>query len=304
MKKIFHAVREYLTDLDPLTAAVFILYTAILVFLNYYFGINKYITRLDVAKEYPLWSLLFCCSFVLPYSWILYFNKKHHVLKWRFVLMLMAAPLIFGWKMSSKIHMRFSSDEIENAYWNVIAYWPTKLVVVLAALFIIAETTERSSMFGLRQKVPSMKPYWLMLLIMLPLIALASLQPDFLDMYPKFQNLKFLQLQGWFHRLLFELSYGSDFIGIEMFFRGFLILSFAKYVGKDAILPMAVFYCTIHFGKPLAECISSFFGGIVLGIITYHTRSILGGLLVHLGIAWLMELGGFLGNLHLHHVRL
>jgi hypothetical protein len=31
--------------------------------------------------------------------------------------------------------------------------------------------------------------------------------------------------------------------------------------------------------------------------VVYNTRSIAGGLLVHLGIAWLMELGGYFGNI-------
>ena len=137
-----------------------------------------------------------------------------------------------------------------------------------------------------------------MLLFMVPLITAASTQPDFLAMYPKMGSVRFLNEgsgNGW-HQLLYELSYGTDFIGIELFFRGFLVLAFAKWVGKDAILPMAVFYCTIHFGKPLGECISSFFGGMILGVLTYHTRSIIGGLIVHLGIAWLMELGGYIGR--------
>jgi len=101
---------------------------------------------------------------------------------------------------------------------------------------------------------------------------------------------------SWWHKLIFELSYGSDFFSIEIFFRGFLVLAFAKWAGKDAILPMACFYCTIHFGKPLGECISSYFGGLILGIVVYNTKTIWGGLIVHLGIAWLMEIGGWLGN--------
>ena len=137
-----------------------------------------------------------------------------------------------------------------------------------------------------------------MLLIMVPLVALASTQKDFLSMYPKLNNVQFFldQKNGGLYKLLYELSYGSDFFSIELFFRGFLILAFAKWAGKETILPMALFYCTIHFGKPLGECISSYFGGIILGVITYYTQSIFGGLMVHLGIAWLMELGGFLGN--------
>ncbi len=95
----------------------------------------------------------------------------------------------------------------------------------------------------------------------------------------------------WPYKLLYELSYGIDFLTIEVFFRGFLILAFARYAGKEAILPMAAFYCCIHFGKPLCECITSYFGGIDIrcGGVD-HTRSIWGGLIVHLGIAWLMEL--------------
>jgi membrane protease YdiL (CAAX protease family) len=98
------------------------------------------------------------------------------------------------------------------------------------------------------------------------------------------------------YNLLYELCYGSDFFTIELFFRGFLVLAFAQYVGKDAILPMAAFYCCIHFGKPLFECISSYFGGIILGVIVYRTKSIWGGLITHLGIAWLMEIAGYWGN--------
>jgi hypothetical protein len=147
------------------------------------------------------------------------------------------------------------------------------------------------------------KPYILMLLIMLPVIAAASTQADFLSTYPKMKEV--LPLPGnaypaWWYEMLFELSYGTDFFSIEVFFRGFLVIGFIRWAGKDAILPMACFYCTIHFGKPLGECISSYFGGLLLGIVSYHTRSIYGGLMVHLGIAWMMEAGGYIGN-YLNH---
>ena len=96
--------------------------------------------------------------------------------------------------------------------------------------------------------------------------------------------------------LVFELSYGFDFVSIEFFFRGFLILALMQICGQHCIIPVACFYCTIHFGKPMGEAISSFWGGLLLGIVSYNTGSIWGGLLVHLGIAWMMEMGGFLGS--------
>ena len=175
------------------------------------------------------------------------------------------------------------------------------LLIVATILFLLWRYFDKGQPFyGLTKKNITWRPYLLMLLIMLPLVAAASTQADFLAVYPKLKTVTSVYdengLSFW-QKLLFELSYGSDFVGIELFFRGFLILAFIKWAGKDAILPMACFYCTIHFGKPLGECISSYFGGIILGVVVYHTRSIYGGLIVHLGIAWLMELGGHLSPL-------
>jgi hypothetical protein len=189
---------------------------------------------------------------------------------------------------------------LTNTYWNHVLYWPFKLAGVSIMLLMIWKLMkEKQPFYGWTTRNFNARPYLLMLLIMIPLIAIASTQADFLATYPKLKDISFFAKvnNSGLYKLLYELSYGSDFITIELFFRGFLVLAFVKWFGKDAILPMACFYCTIHFGKPLGECISSFFGGLILGVITYHTRTIFGGLMVHLGIAWLMELGGYLGSL-------
>ena len=104
----------------------------------------------------------------------------------------------------------------------------------------------------------------------------------------------------WFTKLIYEVSYGLDFISIEIFFRGLLVLGMLRFAGTVAILPMAAFYCTIHFGKPMAECISAFFGGIILGVIAQRTRSIVGGLTIHLGLAALMETAGYFARIYKH----
>ena len=196
--------------------------------------------------------------------------------------------------------LQLSDSYLRNYYWNQITYWPMRLIVTSFILFILWKLFyANESFFGLTVRNFEWKPYLIMLLIMVPLITAASTQADFLAMYPKLTELDsvlYSVKNKWFYHLLYELSYGSDFVIVELFFRGFLILAFIKVVGKDAILPMACFYCTIHFGKPLGECISSYFGGIILGIVVYNTRSIIGGLVVHLGIAWLMELAGYIGN--------
>lgn len=150
-------------------------------------------------------------------------------------------------------------------------------------------------------KSTNLKPYLYLLLGMVPLVGFASLNADFLETYPIYQwfigkefELGFTEI--W-HIALFELSYGLDFFSTEFFFRGIIIIGLGRIFGPAVILPMACFYVTIHFGKPLGETVSSFFGGIVLGVLAFRTESIWGGIIIHLGIAWLMELGGTFGRL-------
>jgi hypothetical protein len=141
----------------------------------------------------------------------------------------------------------------------------------------------------------NMRMYAWLLTAMIPLVTIAATMPDFLRIYPKAFTYGGLQASGnFFEILLFEMAYGLDFLTVEFFFRGFLIIAFARFFGMRAILPAACFYCCIHLGKPVAEAISSFFGGLLLGMISFHTSSIWGGLLVHVGIAWLMELVSYI----------
>jgi len=303
MKKIVGYVRNYFIEVDKRILLLSTFFITIFIFINYYFGVNKSISTLGDGEQYLSWYFIFLTAFSFAYVLFAIFNHQNIFQNKNFLILFLIAPAIFSWKMVFDVNIHFSNNKTLNIYWNQVIYWPFKLVVVSTMLFIIWKLTkEKQPFYGITIKDFNFKPYLLMLLIMLPLIAAASTQHDFLTMYPKLKSISFLRnhLHNGWYKLLYELSYGSDFISIELFFRGFLILAFAKWFGKDAILPMACFYCTIHFGKPLGECISSFFGGLILGIVIFNTKTIFGGLVVHLGIAWLMELGGSLGNLYFH----
>jgi len=194
-----------------------------------------------------------------------------------------------------------------TAYNGYEAYYITKIsanlrfvFIFLIPLFIIWKGFDKkqTSFYGLTFKNLDLKPYFLMLLIMAPLITLASTQGDFLATYPKFKP--------WFPQgdifglnkmeltFIYEITYAFNFISLELFFRGALVISMVAIMGKHAVLPMAVTYCFLHFGKPLAECISSFFGGYLLGLIAFYTRSIVGGFIVHMGIAFMMEIAALI----------
>jgi hypothetical protein len=271
-----------------------------LVWLNYAKDLeNEAIHRIG---ELPAHYLIYLTAFLFAYVVWMLTRKKTEPLSLIFLLSILIAPFIFAVKVSMGTTMPLSNDPEWNHYWNEVNYWPPRVLLVLIILALMHRfvTPKTETLYGLRPKKMNWKPYFIMLLIMVPLITAASTQPDFLNAYPRLNDVLPLPENanpGWFYKVLFELSYGSDFFTIELFFRGFLVIGFAKWAGKDAVLPMACFYCTIHFGKPLGECISSYFGGMLLGIVSYNTRSIYGGLIVHLGIAWLMDLGGYIGNM-------
>jgi hypothetical protein len=301
MRKIIQFIRQYFYETDKKTFVFSTFIIAILIFINYRYGLNEIIGK---KNSFPVkllgWYAVFLFAFSFPYLIYQLVNKRKYNGPWRFPFLIVIAPLIFALKLTLDFHIHFSNNPNWNEYWNDIVYWPLLVIIILCLVYIIWKVFEYDQpLYGLTLKNISWRPYLVMLLVMLPLVALASTQPDFLAMYPRLKLIEDVYTEDtirWWHKLLFELSYGSDFITIEFFFRGFLVLAFAKWAGKDVILPMACFYCTIHFGKPLGECISSYAGGILLGIVSYNTRSIFGGLVVHLGIAWLMELGGYIGN--------
>ena len=138
---------------------------------------------------------------------------------------------------------------------------------------------------------------------MIQLIAIASYQPDFQRTYTQY---KFYNYKGVFglspvqSEGIFELAYGLDFVSVELMYRGALIIGMARLLGKEAVLPMAGAYVILHFGKPAGEAVSSFFGGMILGIHALAKKNILGGIIIHTGIAYFMEIAAILQHYYNH----
>jgi hypothetical protein len=282
-------------------------FIATLVTANYTIGIEKRIQALPwylaLAGFFVFFSLVLALVWGLQYEW-----ADAPVLQPRLILLLSLSALFFAVKMVHWDLLSLLPHSLVypwNRYTLLILQLPLKLLLLFGFLFVVwkCRLIGEDSLFasvGLTARGFKPLPYFGLLLLLVPLIAAASTQHDFLAVYPKVKNLAFMDAYvhpSWPWKLVYEISYGLDFLGIELFFRGLLIIALLRYAGTNAILPMAAFYCTIHFGKPMAECISAFFGGLALGVLATRTRTIYGGLIIHLGLAWLMELGGGLGHL-------
>jgi hypothetical protein len=166
------------------------------------------------------------------------------------------------------------------------------------ALFYWFRPAPSAGFFGLHwPRVADFRPYASLLLPMVPLLTWASFQPDFLESYPSYERNTVAATWGIpavVPPVVYELAYGWDFIATELVFRGLLVVGVASVAGRRALLPMVVTYAFLHFGKPLGETIGSVFGGYILGVLALRTQSIWGGIAIHLGVAWLMEVAAFL----------
>ena len=304
MSSVFKYIREfYNKEFNLYYFLLILLLLGTVIYLNYWHSLeNRFAAGgktwfSNFAGYWLLYFIPFATAFILQ----LFFCKDCSYFKnYWFWIILFLAPAFFSFRVNFDFHQPaikkiWSSDELQ--FWLRCINWVVRVFILLIPVYIIWFIKDKSNQpfYGTRA-LDTIKPYLIMLLIMVPLLALASMQKDFLSMYPKAKFLTNLQMghQKWRY-VLYELCYGFDFVSIEFFFRGFLILSLVKICGPHCIIPVACFYCTIHLGKPMAEAISSFWGGILLGIISYNTGSIWGGLIIHLGIAWFMEVGGWLG---------
>ncbi len=271
------------------------------VYVNYGLGLQNTMNQYSGLKEYGSYVALYAIHALFAY--LLYsflYNDFSFWAKPGFLILLSLSFLIFAFRATVYQHdlliehLSIEGQKRINQFVYNDIFRLLYLVIPLTLIWLLADR-KNQPLYGLTFKNHKPKVYWILLLCMVPLIAGASCLSDFLDYYPRMRVLQYFNPPTW-KLWMYEVCYGLDFSSIELFFRGFMVMGFIRYVGMNSILPMATFYLSIHYGKPLGESISSFFGGAILGIISYHSGSIFGGIMVHAGIAWLMEAGGFIGN--------
>lgn len=303
MMIILTYLREYAAAVDKGLLLFCSFWMGVLIILNYQWDLERVMIAGFDSRFHQFIALfaVYSCAFIIPYLFAMTSRKHLITSSSTFWILLLIAPALFALKASIANPLENKVEGIWGDYLTAATTLPFKFLIVLIPLIVLYKVLPAQQNFwGVTFKNVQWRPYALMLVLMVPLIVFASTQSDFLMAYPRLKQIAFIEpytnnLLGY--QLLYEISYGIDFVTIELFFRGFLVFAFVRYAGSAAILPMATFYCSIHFGKPLFECVSSYFGGLMLGIIAHRTRSIMGGLAVHLGIAWLMEIGGYFGNL-------
>ncbi|NJL13255.1 MAG: CPBP family intramembrane metalloprotease [Microscillaceae bacterium] len=306
MKKILHYLKTHLRD--DFHYGVYgytLLFLGLSITFNYYYDFEDSVLDAYALQwvSIPFHILYFAFAYfgvLIPKLWL---SGEGHRLRepalWgRSLFFIFLIGLVAGFTMFRAWLNAYTNDALVLYFLYKTLTQLKYLILALPLLWCFYKWFDQrqrseSGFYGLRVRGFEARPYLGMLLIMLPLIVMASFRPDFLKTYPMLKPWLLAENQSgwnpWAMFAVFELSYGAGFIFVELFFRGLLVLGLGRCLGHHAVLPMVVMYAFLHFGKPLGETLGSIAGGYVLGVIALHTRTILGGCFIHIGIAFLME---------------
>lgn len=139
--------------------------------------------------------------------------------------------------------------------------------------------------FGFRWRscLPHAPVYVLIIAVMVPVLWLASAQPNFYHFYPMYDP---AGLTMW---LAYEAVYMVQFFCVEFFFRGFCLFRLEPRFAYHAVTVMVVPYALLHIHKPFPEALASIVAGLVLGMLALKSRSIWPGVFIHCTVAFCMD---------------
>jgi hypothetical protein len=272
------------------------LFVALTIFLLYYFDFSgwKKSLQLNTLQGTAFLFSGYSLTFFLPLLWVtpvsdLKKSGKGFLIAFLFIF-------LFAFTSSWSPYYEFSFfSESEYHYWfrKCLSNF-TPFLFFISLIFLLKKPffAESGSFLWLQSDRPWIRIIAPLLLGVIVIVLAGSQAGDFGSSYPVF---KYSRTAGegilpYLQVISFELAYALDFLTIEILCRGILVLGLLRYFGPHVLLPMASFYVFIHYGKPLAETISSFFGGYLLGYMAIYNRTVLPGTLLHVSLAWSMEL--------------
>ncbi len=179
-------------------------------------------------------------------------------------------------------------ESLSRLMWWALAtvFWFVVPGLMLARLYLKIPIKELGlGRFGVRRHLGV---YILMLLIMIPLVTAVSFTQHFQDVYPFYRPAVEEGISGSLG--IWWLGYALQFLGLEFFFRGFMIHSLKPHLGFASIPVMMVPYAMIHFRKPLLETCGAILAGLALGALSLRTKSIWLGAALHISVAATMDI--------------
>ena len=302
MRTLFNYLRDFLReDFEWPKYAAVIGFLAISIAVNFSLKFEtNYVNVAEAPQRYLFNFLFYCFAYFGTLGLIRLTTKERARLTTKFFLFSIIALIIMAiegsYRGSYELAYMLMKGTDKFFLGRIIGEWKSYIVVVLP-LFVLWRMTKDGNFYGLTLQNVNIKPYLWLIALVIPIVLVAGTMDSFINHYPMYthrQYTEFEGLPGWLNVAIYEISYGAGFLPVELLFRGFMVIGIGRLIGKEAVLPMVATYVFLHFEKPMGEAISSAFGGFLLGIFALRTNNIWGGVIIHTGLAWLMELTAWL----------
>jgi len=219
--------------------------------------------------------------------------KLHFYLKGLVLTMAIGITYAFSWR--DYVDLSSFSPQ-EKVYLGKFLWCNRGLVIELPLLLLLRFCVDRqqNGFYGLCRGNHHIKAYLWLFVLVLPILIGVSFTHDFQTWYPKGKVWLYgdglFGYPAWANLLAFELAYLARFLIVELVFRGALVIGMEKAIARSAVLPMVAVYVALHFNKPVLEATSAIVGGLVLGALAYQTKHIWGGVIIHISIAFSIEM--------------
>lgn len=174
---------------------------------------------------------------------------------------------------------------LELGFWTFFRVLGFALIPMFVIRFVFKRPI-RDHGLAIRGLQGHLHIYALLFALVLPLILFAATRAEFVRYYPFYRQAS----ESWLDLIVWELMYALQFFALELFFRGFWLEACRRTMGSAAIAAMIVPYCMIHFTKPVLEVLGAIVAGFVFGFLAMRTRSIWGGVFLHVAVALTMDL--------------
>jgi len=178
---------------------------------------------------------------------------------------------------------------LSQAWWSFLHVITFVLIPIFIIKIVLKESLTHYGL-GLGNLKRDIKWYLLLVTPILFFVVLVSFREDFTSHYPFYK----LAYRSWVDLIAWEFLYLLQFFCVEFFFRGFIIQTLRPSMGVNAIFIMIVPYLMLHFTKPWLEATGAILFGLFLGVLAFRSRSIWGGVMVHISIALSMDIAALI----------
>ena len=171
-------------------------------------------------------------------------------------------------------------------FWHLLAFIILPMVVIKFWL--------KDSIKAYGWQKGEVAQHWLGYVLLAAPIMVFAIIASFGEAFPNFYPFYKYASRSWFDLIAWEAIYIMQFIAVEFFFRGFLVNGLRLPFGSLSIAVMSLPYLMLHFPKLWPEAFGAILFGFFLGILALQSRSIWGGVAVHVSIALTMDIAALI----------